>query len=86
MRKTLIRLTESDIHRIVKESVNRILKEHTIVEEGADGMDALAEYKAAIEQHKNVLRRMIPNLPFYSPEQRAEIEAEMAKYGINPRG
>ena len=27
MNKKLIRLTESDIHRIVKESVNRILKE-----------------------------------------------------------
>ena len=27
MNKKLIRLTESDLHRIVKESVNRILKE-----------------------------------------------------------
>lgn len=27
MNKKLIRLTESDIHRIVKESINRILKE-----------------------------------------------------------
>ena len=26
-RKALIRLTESDLHRIIKESVNRILKE-----------------------------------------------------------
>ena len=29
MNKKLIRLTESDLHRIVKESVNRILKEST---------------------------------------------------------
>ena len=28
MNKKLIRLTESDLHRIVKESVNRILKEN----------------------------------------------------------
>ena len=28
MNKKLIRLTESDLHRIVKESVNRILSEH----------------------------------------------------------
>ena len=28
MKKKLIRLTESDLHNIVKESVNRILKEH----------------------------------------------------------
>ena len=27
MNKKLIRLTESDLHKIVKESVNRILKE-----------------------------------------------------------
>ena len=27
MKKKLIRLTESDLHRIVKESVNRVLKE-----------------------------------------------------------
>ena len=30
MNKKLIRLTESDLHRIVKESVNRVLKEHNI--------------------------------------------------------
>ena len=29
MNKKLIRLTENDLHRIVKESVNRILKENT---------------------------------------------------------
>ena len=29
MNKKIIRLTESDLHRIVKESVNRILKEST---------------------------------------------------------
>lgn len=28
MNKKLIRLTESDLHRIVKESVNRILNEY----------------------------------------------------------
>lgn len=28
MTKKIIRLTESDLHRIVKESVNRILKEN----------------------------------------------------------
>ena len=30
MNKRLIRLTESDIHRIVKESVNRVLREGTL--------------------------------------------------------
>lgn len=29
MNKKLIRLTESDIHRIVKESVNRVLRENS---------------------------------------------------------
>ena len=30
MNKKLIRLTESDLHNIVKESVKRVLKEHNI--------------------------------------------------------
>ena len=30
MNKKLIRLTESDLHRIVKESVNRVIKEAKI--------------------------------------------------------
>ena len=29
MNKKLIRLTESDLHKIVKESVNKVLKENT---------------------------------------------------------
>lgn len=30
MSKKLIRLTESDLHRIIKESVNRVIKEATV--------------------------------------------------------
>ena len=36
MNKKLIRLTESDLHRIVKESVNRVLNEDIDVHMGID--------------------------------------------------
>ena len=39
MNKKLIRLTEGDLHRIVKESINRVLKE------AAYGLDAAYRYK-----------------------------------------
>ena len=43
MNKKLIRLTESDLHRIVKESINRILNE---VGETDDGQKLLARLAA----------------------------------------
>lgn len=39
MNKKLIRLTESDLHRIVKESVNRVLREDTKVQRKKDPMN-----------------------------------------------
>ena len=39
MNKKLIRLTESDLHRIVKESVNKILKESKITPNLEQSMD-----------------------------------------------
>ena len=75
--KRTIRLTEQDLHNIVKESVNRILEYN----EAPD----LNDYLCSVENFKNQLRKMIPYLPFYSPEERAEIEADMARLGINPR-
>ena len=39
--KKLIRLTEGDLHRIVKESVNRILKEHDLYALGRGSAHAL---------------------------------------------
>ena len=37
MNKKLIRLTESDLHKIVKESVNRVLKESNWAQGGGTG-------------------------------------------------
>lgn len=45
MDKKLIRLTESDLHRIVKESVNRILKEYGNTPEGQRKLGALQARK-----------------------------------------
>ena len=39
MSKRIIRLTESDLHRIVKESVNRILKENDYDDDEMHGTD-----------------------------------------------
>lgn len=55
MAKQIIRLTESDLHRLVKESVNRILREcgdvdgmieDGVNEEGATTADASGQYVA----------------------------------------
>ena len=49
MNKKLIRLTESDLHRIVKESVNRVLNEmnvRTLTPNGAYGTNAQKHYGA----------------------------------------
>ena len=46
MNKRLIRLTESDLHRIVKESVNRILNEVGETDGGQDKLARLAARKS----------------------------------------
>ena len=48
MNRKLIRLTESDLHRIVKESVNRILKESDYVSSGYADKDG-----RIFRNHKN---------------------------------
>ena len=45
MGKQIIRLTESDLHRIVKESVNRVLNEIGDTERGQYKLGALARRK-----------------------------------------
>lgn len=45
MNKRLIRLTESDLHKIVKESVNRVMNE----EFSQNDFDALGKHKLGIE-------------------------------------
>ncbi len=44
--KKLIRLTESDLHRIIKESVNKILNEVGETEDGQDVLGRLAAKKS----------------------------------------
>lgn len=57
--KKVIRLTEGDLRRIVKESVDGVLQ----------------DYKSAREQTIQKLRKMIPHLPMLSPDERKYIEA-----------
>jgi hypothetical protein len=45
MNKTQIRLTESDLHRIVKESVNRVLREGEMHTEELNGIDCNGFWK-----------------------------------------
>ena len=46
MNKNLIRLTESDLHRIIIESVNRIINEVGETEDGQDKLARLAARKS----------------------------------------
>lgn len=50
MNKTLIRLTEQDIHRIVKESVNRVLKEAESGGWVVDSSEAEEAYELAVRK------------------------------------
>ena len=45
MNKKLIRLTESDLHRIVKESVNNVINEHYLA-------------KGSVQEWENVMQKM----------------------------
>jgi hypothetical protein len=71
MNKKLIRLTESDLHRIVKESVNRILKE---------------TYSDIYGDGKNYSKTMYDNACYFSdtPEEFDEIMKDRQEY-LNSR-
>ena len=45
MAKKLIRLTESDLHKVITESVNRIIKEYTEKDTDIRGKNVFAVYK-----------------------------------------
>ncbi len=53
MTKKLVRLTESDLHKIIKESVNRILKEHETYVDMLRRQDA--EKKASWDAFENTV-------------------------------
>ena len=66
--KKLIRLTESDLHRIVKESVNRILKE--------------VNYADNYRMHPN--EKIDDNDDFFdNDEDREEFERQVKRHGYN---
>lgn len=55
MKKQLIRLTESDLHNIIRESVNRILQEEfqiTLSNDGKEGFQNMMNSVAAINELK----------------------------------
>ena len=54
MNKKLIRLTESDLHRIVKESVNKVLKENT----NDDTEIRWGKYERLVDQIRNATQEL----------------------------
>ena len=81
MNKKLIRLTEGDLHKIVKESVNRVLKENTYNNEYevdftffiSLGYDK-TEYKESISKKDNLLDLLdtMPEIVNYEVENDGE--------------
>ena len=68
MNKKLIKLTESDLHRIVKESVNRILKEGGYIgHDRADDEDMYIERQKdtqlGMQQEFEMMKKKFPNRP-----------------------
>lgn len=54
MSKKLIRLTESDLHRIIKESVNKILKEEEYqINHLSKNWDSVNQWRAAAQDLQN---------------------------------
>lgn len=63
MNKKLIRLTESDLHRIVKESVNKILieskiKKHKAINEGYNKYDELQRFAYENQQVRPMIQKL----------------------------
>ena len=58
MNKKLIGLTESDLHKIVKESVNKIINE---IGDTEKGQDALAQARGRADKRNKLLRRAMGN-------------------------
>ena len=55
MARQIIRLTESDLHRIIKESVKRILREEDEPEYTMEDLEAAKQRMQALRQGKKVL-------------------------------
>lgn len=62
MSKKLIRLTESDLHRIIKESVNKILKENNLMPSTYDDEKANKEIYNKFKMPPNYDRTFNKNL------------------------
>ena len=61
MAKKTIRLTESDLHNIIKESVSNILSELDL----NDGIESVKQSKKAKNSHKENARNIFGNQTFY---------------------
>ena len=53
MSKKLIRLTEGDLHRIIKESVNKILNEEYQINHLSHNWDSVNQWRAAAQDLQN---------------------------------
>ena len=72
MNKKLIRLTESDLHRIVKESLNRVLKESKY-EDGYDSGQFLCQTQIEMygeEAAKEKIRKELEIREYWAEENR----------------
>ena len=80
MKRKLIRLTESDLHRIVKESVNRLLRESTEVRYTGDEFNEEWEY-AGISPDDFVLVPSKEIAEFHSAKVGFEILRDGEEFG-----
>ena len=79
MNKKLIRLTESDLHRIVKKSVNKILRESQFMSDE----DIAGPFKIAVEARKDLGEDKEARLIAISCDQIFTDEANTAVSGNN---
>ena len=92
MNKKLIRLTESDLHRIVKESVNRIINEIGDTEKGQRALGTLQARKvinadgATVDDFFDNQAKEGGKIYNYAKHNRASLGNDSDEYGntINP--
>jgi K+-transporting ATPase c subunit len=85
--KRIVRLTESDLHSIVRESVNAILGKKTITEEWDEEgyIEARRRYQEARRRIEAYIKELELKVMFMkcansSPEEIKRVEGEIQKY------
>ena len=87
MNKKMIRLTESDLHNIIKESVNKVLKEYFFPSTNPNDTDSIEDYDEMTRWRRGGQKSIGDEAQNYHPQRDNRIDArnyakvDPAEYG-----